>query len=174
MLHKEKSYREGVPCIIHQWFHQIIKTREKSANGLTLHNLLPQWGWAVGLEGKCRWWDTLALCYGCQRKDPCEEKTINNLSSIKFKAAANSRGLYIVNYMNFPIIMSYQRAIKVHSSRTASASLVLSIIAMVAGPRNPWRQIWLADFNRFKDCGQKLQVSVVGGQLHNYIVIERN
>lgn len=91
----------------------------------------------MGLEGKSRGRDKLALCYSCQRKDPCEEKTINNLSSIKFKAAANSRGLYIVNYMNFPITMSYQRAIIVHSSNTASASLVLSINATVAGLRNP-------------------------------------
>lgn len=140
-----------MPCITHQWFHQIIETRWKSANGPFPYNLLPQWGCIVGLEGKRRWWDMLALCYGCQRKDPCEEKTINNLSSIKFKAAANSRGLYIVNYMNFPITMSYQRAIKVHSSNTASTFLVLSINATVAGLRNSRRQIWHADFNCFKD-----------------------
>lgn len=73
------------------------------------------------------------MCCVCGRKDPREEKTINNLSSIKFKAAANSRGLYIVNYMNFPITMLYQRAIKVHSSKTASASLVLSVNATVTG-----------------------------------------
>lgn len=101
-----------MPCITHQWFHQIIETRWKSANGPFPYNLPPQWGCIVGLEGKRRWWDMLALCYGCQRKDPCEEKTINNLSSIKFKAAANSRGLYIVNYMNFLLLCHTKEQLK--------------------------------------------------------------
>lgn len=151
MMHKERFHREAMPHITSRWFHHIIKMRQKSANGPIPYNPLPQRGWAVGLQGKRRWWDMLALCYGCQRKDPCEEKTINNLGSIKFKAAANSRGLYIVNYMNFPITMSYQRAIIVHSSNAASASLVLSINTAVAGLGNPCRQIWHTDFNCFKD-----------------------
>ena len=151
MFHKEKSDREEMRHSTHQWFHQIIKTRQRSANEPIPYNPLPQGGWVVGLEGKHGWWDTLALCSDCQRKDPCEEKTINSLSSIKFKAAANSRSLYIVNYTNFPITMSYQRAIIVHSSNPAFASLVLSINTTVAGFRNPGRQIWLADFNCFKD-----------------------
>lgn len=48
MLHKEKSHRGGMPCITHQWFHQIIKTRRKSANGPLPYHLSSQWAglWA--------------------------------------------------------------------------------------------------------------------------------
>lgn len=152
------SHRERLPHITHWWLHKIIKTWWKSEKGSVPCNLLLQQGRAGGKAKDWREAGMLghaAFCCGCQIKDPCEEKTINNLGSIKFKAAANSGGLYIVNYMNFPITMSHQRPIIAHSSNYVSTYLVLSINATVAGL---W-QIWHADFNCFKDLWSETMVS---------------
>lgn len=46
----------------HQWFHQIIKTRQRSTNEPIPYNPLPQGGWVVGLKGKARVMGRRLLC----------------------------------------------------------------------------------------------------------------
>lgn len=70
--------------------------------------------------------------------------------------------------MNFPITMSYQTTIIVHSSNPASASLVLSINTTVAGLRNPpqWQALEILED---KSDMQTLIVSRICGQKQHLV-----